>query len=252
MLPKKIMILDTETVNIEKCFVYDIGFIIAELNEEGFYLPIEKTQFIIEQVYDNRELFTTAYYNKKREKYTSLMKGKRAKKIKLGYATQSIINTLKKHQIEYIFAYNSNFDKKVFEFNSDYYKIKNPFDKKEFVDILGIANNFIHLTQAFCVYAMDYNFVNESGFLQTNAEVTFGFLKDNPKFIEEHTSLQDCEIELEILNECIKNGYQELGQYKQQFIKSNMEQILRIITSKKTYEFRYTKKRNTKKGIVLE
>ena len=65
MLPNKIMILDTETIGLEKCFVYDIGFIVAELQENGFYKPIVKSQFIIEQVYDNRELFETAYYNDK-------------------------------------------------------------------------------------------------------------------------------------------------------------------------------------------
>lgn len=252
MLPNKIMILDTETIGLEKCFVYDIGFIVAELQENGFYKPIVKSQFIIEQVYDNRELFETAYYNDKKSKYTSLMKGRNAKKIKMGYATQIITNVLKVHNIENVFAYNSSFDKKVFQFNSDYFKIKNPFETKNFVDIMGISNHFIHLLQEYAEFCITNEFIKESGYLETNAEKTYAFIKNQIDFIEEHTSLQDCEIELDILNYCIEKGFGEIKEYKKQFIKSDKDQVLTIITKNRTYDFKYKRRRNTKKGIVLE
>ena len=63
---KKIMILDTE---VNGQFVYDIGFIIAEKQEDNTYKAIEKQQFIVEQLYTNKRLFDGGYYKKKMKEY---------------------------------------------------------------------------------------------------------------------------------------------------------------------------------------
>lgn len=252
-LPKKIIVLDTETISLNKPFVYDIGYIVAELNTETLqYEPILKSQHIIEQIYDNKELFSTAYYEEKRKFYTNLMKSRSAKKTKLGYATQIISNLLKVYEINIIFAYNSSFDEKVFNFNSDYFKIKNPFKNYQWVDILGIANNFIHNTNEYKNFANEKDFVTEAGNIETNAEKTFAFLTQNESYKEEHTSLQDAEIELTILNKCVMLGFTEVKKYTKSFIEADKIQQLNIITKDKTYNFPYRKKSNTKKGIVLK
>lgn len=252
---KYIMILDTETISAtEKKFVYDIGFIVAKL-EGNEYKPIEKSQMIVSNIYDNKELFQTAYYANKRIKYTNLMKGRKVEKSKIGYIMQSIAYTLKRYNIKEVYAYNSPFDKSVFDFNCEYYKLKNPFDNKKWVDILVIANHYIHNHKDYLEFVEKNNFINPSGYIQTNAEKTQAFLTNNPDYVEEHTSLQDCEIELNILNKCIDRGYHGEGEIKlrQRFIKTkNIYQYLNIIVNGNTHRFKYLTKKNTRKGIVLK
>ncbi len=244
-LPQKIIVIDTETINIEKRFIYDIGFIVCELKENR-YIAIEKHQYIVDQVYNNTLLFETAFYFEKKKKYTNILKGRKVVVKKLGYITQIISAILKRENITHIFAYNSPFDKGAFIFNSDYFKIKNPFEKSEWNDILAIANNFIHLNIDYINFTTKNGFVNESGYIQTNAEKTYAFIINSPLYKESHTSLADCEIELEILNRCIENGYKEFKQYKGKFIKSNQNQVFTVIHNKEVFNFEYTKKTNSK------
>jgi len=99
----KIMILDTE---FNSGFVYDIGFIMAEKTENNDYKAIEKHQFIVEQIYYNHRMFTSSYYDTKRKKYTSLMKGRKAVTKKFGYITQIIASVIKKYDIKKVYAYS--------------------------------------------------------------------------------------------------------------------------------------------------
>ena len=51
MLPKRIIILDTETISITKPYIYDLGFIVAELDEStNQYKAIAQSQQVIEQI----------------------------------------------------------------------------------------------------------------------------------------------------------------------------------------------------------
>ena len=57
-----IIVIDTETINLQKAFIYDIGFIVASGEE---LKNIEEKSFIIRQAFDNKMLFETSYYSKK-------------------------------------------------------------------------------------------------------------------------------------------------------------------------------------------
>jgi hypothetical protein len=70
-----IVVFDTETTSLEKPFCYNIGYVIADIESGNVLL---KKDFVVEQVWHNPMLFTTAYYFDKREIYISRMKGKKA------------------------------------------------------------------------------------------------------------------------------------------------------------------------------
>lgn len=250
-LPQKILLLDTETISIDKPFIYDLGFIILELQDAGIYAPIESEHFIIDQIYNNKALFSTAYYNTKRKKYVSLLKGKKAKRVKYGYATQYLKRLVAKHDITYVTAYNSPFDKKALEFTNDYFKVQNALYGKIWFDTLKIANNLIHNTYEYRKYATENNFFNPSGLVQASAEKTYAFLTDNKGFIEDHMGLQDCLIEMEILNECVKRGADFDKHYKKMYIKSLSTQYLNIDYKGKNYTFKYDKKIVRKNGEIV-
>ena len=59
----KICVFDTETTNLEKPFCYNVGFLIYDTDEQKI---LEKKEFVIEQVWHNIPLFSTAYYADKR------------------------------------------------------------------------------------------------------------------------------------------------------------------------------------------
>jgi hypothetical protein len=251
MLPKRIIILDTETISLTKPYIYDLGFIVAELDESiNQYKPIAQSQQIIEQIYDNLALFTTAYYENKRLTYTNLMKGKTAKKIKYGFALRHLQNMIKQYDVQMLCAYNSPFDKKALKFTSDFFKYANDFQNIAWLDIHAVANEYLHKHETYINFALENEWFNASGYLQTNAQNTYGFLLNEPTYQEPHTSLQDCIIEMDILNVCIDKGFDNSEPIQKSFITTNKLQVMNVKTAEKTYSFKYSKRVNHKNGDI--
>jgi len=248
-LPNKVLILDTEFVN---GYLYDMGFIIAEKQESGFYKEIEKHQFLIEQVYHNSMLFDSVGGRAKRKKYISLLRGRKATLSKFGYITQMIPSILKRHDITQVIAYNCSADKTILIKNCETFKIKNPFENVEWLDLMSIANHYIHLKIDYINFAIENEFIGTSGYVETTAETTYAFMTNNKDYQEEHTSLEDCKIELEILNRAIENGYTELKTLKTMKIKSDSLQTLTILHNGIETKFDYLERRNeTKKNRIV-
>lgn len=254
MLPKRILVLDTETISVDKRFIYDIGYIIAERGADGLYKPIEENQFIVDQIYYNEKLFKTAYYEQKRPLYVGLLRSRQAEVKKYGFITQIIAGDLKRNNIEAVFAYNAPFDKGAFEFTCADFGVKNPFGEKKWYDILGIANKYIHLSTDYIKFATENDFITESGYIETNAERTFAFVNQMQDFEEEHLSLSDCRIELAILNACIQNGFDQLTNFPKQNILGNSSQTFTVLHDGKEFIFPYRSKRNepSKNRVVLK
>ena len=192
-MPNKI-ILDTETISLQKPFVYDIGFIIVDEN----FKTLESRHFVIQQVYDNKELFATAYYSVKKPRYIKLLRLKRAEKIHYGKALQKIKHLMKKYEVNEIYAYNSPFDKRALEFTTNFYKVQNVFENKEFIDIKKLAKD-LHNQIDYLLFTETHNKRTPTGRPSKTAETTYQFIINDPNFVEDHMGLQDCEIELEIL-----------------------------------------------------
>lgn len=194
-------VFDTETTNLDKPFCYNLGYKLMFGNHS-----LLSREFVVEQIWHNSELFSTAYYAEKRQLY---VKGMRAREIimdKFGYITQQMIRDFKNHNVNAGYAYNSSFDDRVFAFNCDWFKCINPWDNIPIYDIRGYAMNFICNTQEYKDFCEKHKFFTESGNYATTAESVYAFITNNAEFVEAHTALADTEIETVILNECIKRG----------------------------------------------
>lgn len=214
-----ILIVDTETIDLKKPFIYDIGLIVAKQNEKGIYESVIENSFIIKQVYQNKELFNTAYYGDKRPKYVKLLKGKYSIQKHYGHAMRYIKSIIKHYDIKNVYAYNCWFDKKAFEFTSAFYKQKNAFKGLWWNDILAIANNFIHSELDYNEFCVKNNYITEKGNIQANAEITYRFITNDNDFIEDHMGLSDSRIELDILNKSIQKGY-DFRNYPKRYIQA--------------------------------
>lgn len=252
----KIAVIDTETTSIEKPFVYDIGYLIFDTETQKILL---KRSYVVEQVWHNRELFTTAYYADKREGYISRMKGKTAIMEKLGYITQQMARDFAYYGVEGAYAYNSPFDENVFNFNTEWYKIINPFDNVPWYDIRGYVHKFIAFNPAFQNFCEENERFTESGNYSTTAETLFQYIAEDTDFAEEHTALADAEIELEILLYCIDKGAEWNTAYKvYRSVPRKVDKVCEVKTAEgEVVQYPYNtatvyKEKNRKMRIVLK
>lgn len=248
-----IVVFDTETTDIEKPFCYNIGYVIADSDTKAILC---KRDFVVEQVWHNLMLFTTAYYSNKRELYVERMRARKMLMDKYGYITQTMARDFKAFNVELAFAYNSPFDKKVFEYNCEWFKCISPFDNIEIKDIMNYTHTFIAFTQEYKNFCDLHERYTESGNYSTSAETMYQFISNNPNFCEEHTALADSEIELEILLYCLDKGAKIDGQYKRySSVPRNTPKELKIIdTNGQLNTFTYNKKRCYDNGnkIILK
>ena len=238
-----IAIFDTETIGKEKLFCYNIGYVIC--NDCGKTL-VERS-FVVEQIWHNMPLFSTAYYANKRPIYVNEMKAKRTVMNKFGYICQQMIRDFHNYEVERAFAYNSPFDERVFNFNCDWFKCNNPFDNIPVIDIRGFVHQFL-ISDKYKEFCDKNELYTDSGNYSTTAEDVYRFLSNNVEFDEEHTALADSEIERDILCACVLFGanLEKEYQVKRSIVKEK-ERTLHIKTAEQTdYYFDYKKIRINK------
>lgn len=200
---KKCIVLDTETTGLEKCFCYDVGYVVMDMDTGEL---VDFKHFVIEQVWHNLPLFESAYYKDKRPKYVQMMRKHDAVMTKWGYAMQELKRDIRKYEITDVYAYNSDFDDKVLAFNCDWYKCNNPLDTVDVHDIWGYASEFITNTAEYRNFCDENMRFTDTGNYKGSAEVVYQFMIDDPNFVEEHMGLFDSEIEAAILYWCIQKG----------------------------------------------
>ena len=248
-----IVVFDTETTSLEKPFCYNIGYVIA--NVETNKILCER-EFVVEQVWHNPMLFTTAYYSDKRELYVSRMRARQVIMDKFGYVCQNMIRDFKAYEIEIAFAYNSKFDEKVFEYNCDWFKCNNPFDNIPIHDIRGFVHNYIAFKDNFQNFCEQNQYFTESGNYSTTAETIYRYVFNDTDFIEEHTALADSRIEYDILINCVNMGASIEKVYKtySSIPRKTQKQLKVIDTNGQEHTFDYIKRRNYQDGnkIILK
>ena len=245
-----IMVFDTETTNLEKPFCYNIGYVIFDTESGEIRMSRD---YVVEQVWHNSMLFTTAYYADKREIYVNRMKARKVRMEKFGYITQQMYRDITEFEVTDAYAYNSPFDVRVFEYNCEWFKCINPFDNVAVHDIRGYVHKKIAWDKAFQEWCDINQQYTESGNYSTTAETLFRYINDDMSFEEEHTALADSEIELAILCECIAKGCEWNEDYKvyRSICKSEIREFEVIDSDGHSHIFEYTSKRhfNNENGL---
>lgn len=206
-----VMVLDTETTGLDKCFCYDCSWVIMD-KESGELVDFKAN--VIEQVWHNLPLFESAYYKEKREKYVQMMRKHEAKMNKWGYVMRELKQDINKYSISEVYAYNSEFDDKVISYNCDWFKCNNPLDEIPIYDIWGYASQFITNDSSYRQYCEQYERFTDTGNYKGSAEVVYQYITYDNEFIEEHMGVFDSEIEATILKACIDLGAEWGKEYK--------------------------------------
>lgn len=205
------LVLDTETTSLDKPFCYDCSWVIMDMDTGTI---IDFSNNVIEQVWHNLPLFESAYYKEKRPKYVEMMRKHQAKMDKFGFVMNKLSRDIKKYNITDVYAYNSDFDTKVIDFNCDWYKCNNPLETVAIHDIWGYASQFITCTKDYQNFCERYNRFTDTGNYKGSAEVVYQYMQCNPEFIEEHMGLFDSEIEAHVLWNCVQLGAKWAHDYK--------------------------------------
>lgn len=241
-----ICVFDTETINTVKPFCYNVGFVIYDTDN---CTVLERKEFVIEQIWHNIPLFSTAYYAEKRPIYIKRMRARKITLEKWGNVCSYMRRAFKNYNVEYAYAYNAPFDDKVFSFNCEHFKTLNPFDNIPIIDIMGLVHKKIAFTKEYQAFCEKYSLFTDSGNYSTTAENVTRYIMQNVDFTEEHTALSDSEIELAILYHCIDLGC-EYGQSYTKYlsIKRNVKRYLVIDEKSKNRQttFEYTSIRISK------
>lgn len=203
---KYLMVLDVETTNnqmnskFNDGLVYDIGFVICD--KEGKIYA--KRSFAIKDIFDWKELMSTAYYKNKLPKYYEKLNKKQMEKVTIWEARKRIHKAMKYFNITEVYAYNANFDYTTLNNTVRYLSGSAcrwffPFGTK-ICDIWNIACQVLGTQKTF----QWENIRNKNNNLITNAERMFGYC-EQIDFEEEHTGLADAIVESQILARCLKS-----------------------------------------------
>ena len=190
------MVLDTETLGLNNPTIYELGYVIHNQDTKKI---LKERDYLIKQIYDNKELFASAYYSNKRPLYEEKIANGLAKAVYWGYALKVLINDIERYGVQEIYAYNSKFDTKAFIHTMKQLKAITKFEPQ----IKDIMNHINSITDT-----EDYiNFCVSNGYMtkhkkprpQKKAETLYRYLTKNTDFIEDHMALEDSQIELYIL-----------------------------------------------------
>lgn len=245
---KRVIILDTEFLGLEKPFVYDLGYMVVDLEEQP-YKAIKLENAITKQIYDNAMLFKTAYYANKREKYTSLLKGKRAKRRYWGHIMQTLQSDIDRYEVDAILAYNATADSGAIAFTCNFLGVANPLDTVQVIDLMPMVQTHLCNTKEYKDFASKNGLVSDSGFIQTSVEAVCKFLYNEPDFVEDHTALSDVIHEGNLLSAVLSMGG-KIESLKKQFIENEEIRTMQIEVRQgdtiKNYSFNYKTKKNYK------
>lgn len=252
MKKKNILVLDTETAgSLSYPFIYDLGFIVYDTYNKKV---LDKKSIILDDIFNNKELMETAYYMEKLPKYREdIEKGLHEVKT-IKEAFNSLSNTIKKYSIKEIYTYTF-FDLRAINHMINFYKLNFNLDNLKFFDIraYAIKSLFNDNYKEFC---KTNNFITEKGFYMTTAEVVGRYIMNDTSFIEEHTALSDCKLELNILVSCINeklNYGDKLPSVRTNDlkVKGHIQTDSLFVDGIKKLEIEYTSKREYRKNNTI-
>lgn len=212
--------LDTETssiipsneVNARHMRVYDLGLIVANREGEIFerVSMCDVTRLLARDTYTNTPTrqIESAYYAEKMPLYYEGLRMGAWTPANFFDMWQTVNDTIKKYHVRDVWAYNAKFDRDALnatlcEESNGFRRFFMPYGIK-WRDIWSTSSECITNTAKYVKWCMRHGYVSEKGNPQTSAEIVYRYLTGNHNFVEAHTALQDCEIELVILQKCFK------------------------------------------------
>lgn len=194
------LILDTETCgSIAQPLIYDIAWVICD--RKGHI--VGKRNFLVEEILTDWKRMKSAYYA---EKLVTFYAG--ASITRLPFS--SILDVLAQDlaYVDCISAYNLGFDLRAIKCTAKEtdQNIDNLFADRNMLDLWLFACSTILQQKSFkkCAAGKPGS-KTAKGNWASNAQVAYRYITNNWSFVEQHTALDDCLIEAQILAACFRS-----------------------------------------------
>lgn len=213
------MVVDVETAGgLDQKLTYDVGFAIVD-KKGNIYAS---RSYLIEEIFNDTQLMSTAYYAEKVPKYKKDLANGKHKLVPFDTMRDEFLKLAYHYRAFTICAYNLNFDMSALKNTTNYlYNLKQhntktvngnwkflsqEFKNAKMLCIWSLACEVLYSQKNFAKFAYKNGFYTQAGNYKTSAEVGYAYMTNNPQYQEEHTGLEDVKIEAEILARCLRQN----------------------------------------------
>lgn len=195
-----ILTLDTETADLSGN-VYDVGYIIHDRagNE------LARFNALVEEIFTQPKIMMGAFYAKKLfSHYAPMLDAGEVKMQSWQFIIDRLRSDIELYNVSTIAAYNIGFDMRAM--NQTHRALTDETKVLEspckILDIWQFACEVKLNNRNYKRVAESLGWVSPKGNIKTGAEFAYRFCSGDHGFIEDHTALSDCQIEVEILRQC--------------------------------------------------
>lgn len=198
----KILMLDVETAGgFNEKLVYDLGVAVVLPNGE----IVESYSFIIDEIFNNAGLMTSAYYAEKVPSYKTEIAQGLHEVVPFRTALEKVKELIYAYDLKIVSAYNLAFDlDAIWKTSKALLGYNYGFKGLDRLCIWSLACETIFQQTTYQKVAIRENWVSEAGNLKTSAEHAFRYITGDYKFVEQHKGLADVQIEAEIMAKCFR------------------------------------------------
>lgn len=200
------IMIDTETANgLDDPLFYDVGWQVIDSHGRKY---LERS-FVNRDIFNGeRDMMRTAYYANKIPMYSQEIRdGKRQMK-NLYEIKRQLAEDVKTFNCKFICAHNARFDYNSLNKTQRYitkskYRYFVPYGL-EWWDTLKMARSVIGKMPTYRKFCETHGYFTATKQLKMTAEILYRFISQDNSFIENHTGLEDVDIERQILAYCKK------------------------------------------------
>lgn len=205
---KKVLVIDVETVDIRNLDIYEIGYVLLDL-EDGTMIS---KSMLIKEVYES-DLYTRAYfYEKNHKRYEEMLEDDDIdiSIMSVAEAIDELNRVFKEYRkdIAYISAFNMSFDLRALNFTFNKYlhrENKSQLNYEKFMKagmlpidsavLFALFESKHHCYRCFCE---KNGFYTDKGNIKTTAEIVYKYVANDLNFEEDHIGMYDAEVEANI------------------------------------------------------
>lgn len=200
------IMIDTETANgLDDPLFYDCGWQVIDSHGRKY----AERSFVNRDIFnDERDLMRSAYYANKIPNYVQELRNGSRKMATTFEIKMALAEDVKKYGCVFICAHNARFDYRSLNgtqrwITKSKYRYFVPYGL-EWWDTMKMAQSVICQMPTYKQFCAENGYVLKNGSPRKTAEILFRFISQDSDFIENHTGLEDVDIERQILAYCVR------------------------------------------------
>lgn len=198
------IMIDTETANgLDDPLFYDCGWQVIDSHGRKY----RERSFVNRDIFnDERDLMRSAYYANKIPRYVEELRAGKRKMATTYEIKKALADDVAEFGCVFICAHNARFDYRSLQgtqrwITKSKYRYFTPYGL-EWWDTMRMARSVICKMSSYRRFCEEHDYFTAGGQMRVTAEILYRFISKDTEFSEEHTGLEDVDIERQILAYC--------------------------------------------------